>query len=140
MDEHCGLNLLHGRTLKSVTVNAGKDRVLFVCEDGEAFVAYHMQACCEEVGIHDILGDVSSLIGSRITRTVENESSNDWPEDVPDSREEDAEDFYYSFTWTTHRIETASGSVVTFRWLGKSNGAYSESVYFNRTHAPLGAT
>lgn len=135
MDEHIGLNLLVGRTLRSVIVNADRDRIIFACEDGEAFTAYHMQDCCESVTIHDIQGELDSLIGSKIVRTIESINDKNWPADVDLS----VKTYSDSFTWTTHVIETASGASVAIRWYGASNGYYSESVHFGRTHSPLGS-
>jgi hypothetical protein len=136
VQEHIGLNLLVGRTLRSVTVNADRDRIVFESDDGEAFTAYHMQDCCESVAIHDIQGDLDSLVGSKIVRTRESETQEAWPADV-DRKSVMVDD---SWTWTTHVIETAAGASVTIRWYGHSNGWYGESVHFCRTHSPLGQT
>lgn len=40
-----------------------------------------------------------------------------------------------SFTWTFYLIQTNKGHV-TLRWLGSSNGYYSESVRFARVDKP----
>ena len=121
------LGLLLGKTLESVEENG--DEMLFLCADGDAFRAYHMQDCCESVVIHDITGDVQSLVGSPIVHATE-DISDKWPEDVPRGHSE-------SFTWTTHHFRTETGSEVVVRWRGESNGYYGEDVHFGRTHKPL---
>lgn len=126
--EENDFGLLTGKTLTKIEIS--DEEVLFICEDDSAFRAYHMQDCCESVAIHDILGDPNSLIGSKITES-EDIVSDEWPEDVL------TPDYLDSFTWTTHRIKVESGQEVSFRWLGESNGYYSESVYLTRTHMPL---
>jgi len=121
-------SLLVGKTLEKIDVT--DEEVLFICDDDSAFRAYHMQDCCESVAIHDINGNPDSLIGSKIVES-EDIVSEDWPGDVP------TPSYLDSFTWTTHRIKTESDQEVSFRWLGESNGYYSESVYLTRTHKPL---
>lgn len=122
------ISLLVGKTLQSIRQD--EDEMLFVCVDGDAFHAYHMQDCCERVSIHDVNGDVQSLVGSPIVEAIENIEHNDWPSDVPVRN-------YESCTWTTHRFVTQSGNIVVVRWLGESNGYYSERVHFKRTHKPM---
>jgi hypothetical protein len=73
------------------------------------------------------VGDLQSLIGSTIIAVTEYSG-----EDTPDDITYDPEDAY---TWTIHTLETGTSKVV-IRWLGESNGCYSESVYFQRTHEP----
>ncbi len=126
--EEDDFGLLTGKTLTKIEVS--NEEVLFICDDNSAFRAYHMQDCCETVAIHDIKGEPDSLLGKRV---IESEEivSNEWPEDVP------VPDYLDSYTWTSHRIKVDSGEEVSFRWLGESNGYYSESVYLTRTHCPI---
>jgi hypothetical protein len=128
-EDENNLSLLVGKTLERIEETG--EEMLFVCIDGDAFRAYHMQDCCESVAIHDITGELQSLVGSPIVEATEDATSEEWPEDVPKSEDCD------SFTWTTHRFRTAAGGEVVVRWLGASNGYYGEDVHFGRTHKPL---
>lgn len=96
------------------------EEVKFVCADGSQYLMYHDQCCCESVGINDVEGDVDDLIGLPIL-IAEEVCSEDYP--AP------AGDYVESYTWTFYRISTKKGMVV-LRWLGESNGYYSESVSF----------
>lgn len=126
IDDESTVSLLIGKTLECVEMNYDEDEIYFSCTDGEAFRSYHMQDCCESVSVHDISGSLQDLIGSPIVEAEEVIDSENWLSD--DSRPSE------SFTWTTHKLKTASGVEVVVRWLGESNGYYSESVYFQRTH------
>jgi hypothetical protein len=121
-----GIQLLVGKTISKI--HEGDEQIIFVCSDGDAFEAYHMQDCCESVVIHDIDGDLQTLVGETITEATE-DVSHEWPSDVPAATHD-------SITWTTHRFTTARGTV-TVRWFGESNGYYSETVHFGRTHKPI---
>lgn len=52
MNSENDIKLLIGKTIKTVCQTS--DEITFVCTDGCAFRAYHMQDCCENVSIHDI--------------------------------------------------------------------------------------
>lgn len=106
---------LLGKTLKSATGKVGDDEIIFETTNGEKYKLYHLQDCCESVRVEDICGEMSDLVGSPITQAEEN-SSKENPN---------------SFTWTFYRLATAKGQVV-IRWLGSSNGYYSESVEFEK--------
>lgn len=95
----------------------------FKSECGTAFLFYHCQDCCETVSIEDICGDVDDLVGSPLL-TAEEVSSDEFAADAPEH--------YESYTWTFYRFATAKGSV-TVRWLGESNGYYSEGVDYEET-------
>jgi len=125
VEYYLNINLLLGKTLKSIsTEGVGGDRIEFLTNDGEKYLLYHNQDCCEYVTIEDICGDLDDLIGTPIT-LAEEVTSNDNPPDVkPETIE-----YQDSFTWTFYRLATAKG-FVTIRWYGSSNGYYSESVDF----------
>lgn len=72
---------------------------------------WHEQDCCEDVRIEDICGDLDDLTGAPILRADERTSS--------------GETDGGSHTWTFYEFATVKGSV-TIRWLGESNGYYSE--------------
>lgn len=120
---------LVGKTITRIKVNDDKDKIDFECGDGAAFQMYHSQDCCESVGIEDIAGDLQDLIGTPVLVAEEVTNS----ETHPEGFEPGKGDFYVdeSFTWTFYKIDTERGGV-TIRWLGSSNGYYSESVDFCR--------
>lgn len=115
---------LVGKTLSSVN-QQDDERITFTTVDGESYLMYHRQDCCESVTIEDVNGDLNDLVGTPIL-FAEESSSNDRPPDVPAPEYGDD-----SETWTFYRIGTVKGTVV-IRWYGSSNGYYSESVDFER--------
>ena len=111
-----GVEVLQGEILEAVEVNEDRDEIVFRTADGESFLMYHDQDCCERVRLEDVCGDLDDLIGTVLV-SVE-ESTN---------REDDPPEYAESFTWTFYKFRTNKGDV-TLRWLGESNGYYSESV------------
>ena len=109
---------LEGKTVREIV--GGKvydEEMIFKCTDGTAYRLFHSQDCCETVKIEDISGDLEDLIGSRILKAEEVSGKNMTGGD------------YESATWTFYLLRTNKGSV-TIRWLGESNGYYSERVNF----------
>lgn len=87
---------------------------------------FHEQDCCENVRILEIHGDISDLLNSPILVAEERVNpieSDDWPAAN--------NDWIESCTATFYEFATIKGSV-TIRWLGESNGYYSESVSYQK--------
>ena len=108
-----------GKTMVSAEIrNYNDDDVLvFTDESGREYKFYHCQDCCEWVRIEDVCGDLADLINSPL---IQAEEVSNEPE--PNCESE-------SYTWTFYKFATIKGSV-TVRWLGTSNGYYSEGVDF----------
>jgi hypothetical protein len=127
---------LIGKTFTNIKVSKDteEDEILFTDSEGIQYRMYHHQDCCESVWLDDVCGDMDDLLNSPITyaeeatsgegSTLENkyvflaqlEGRNIAPSDA-------------SHTWTFYKLDTAKGGV-TLRWIGESNGYYSESVDF----------
>lgn len=111
---------LVGKTLTDIKLRNRDRDAVFTCSDGTIYKMGHFQDCCEVVDIDDVVGDINDLIGSEIIRAEERtdnyKSDRGWDE---------------SGTWTFYELATIKGSV-TIKWLGLSNGYYSESVDFRR--------
>jgi len=84
----------------------------------DRYVFFHGQDCCETVSINDIVGDLSDLVGEPLL--VADEVSGETPVGFDD-------EYHESVTWTFYKFATRKG-YVDVRWLGESNGYYSESV------------
>jgi len=108
---------LVNKTLTSV-VNSDNEELIFTTFTGEKYKLYHEQDCCEYVTIDEIIGDLDDLVG--VPLRMAEEVSN---EDAPVLTDEEC------YTWTFYKFATVKG-YVTVRWLGISNGYYSESVDF----------
>lgn len=112
---------LLGKTLVAIEGRKGDESITFTADNGDKYVLYHEQDCCESVSVEDICGEWTDLIGSPILQAEESTSDKN-----PDGVVVKYQD---SFTWTFYRIATIKGQVVV-RWYGESNGYYSESVDF----------
>lgn len=114
---------LAGKTLAQVDVNwddYNDDYIKFVTTEGETFLMYHEQECCESVSIESIEGELVNLLNHPILLA----------EEVTESGKIDDEDEWDGTqTWTFYKLATIKG-YVDIRWNGSSNGYYSESVSF----------
>lgn len=121
-EQYPDLSELIGQTMAAVFYIKPTETVIFETVDRKQYKLYHAQDCCESVLLEELHGDLKDLVGSPILQAelVEN-----YPEPYPDRD-------YESRTWSFYKFATNKGSV-TMRWLGESNGYYSESVDFMRT-------
>ena len=114
---------LIGKVLTSIEKSDGK--IVFKAGDGAQYKMYHDQDCCEIVYVESIVGDLDDLIGEPILVAEEATSDQD-PADY-----KNASEYRDSFTWTFYKLATRKG-YVDIRWLGESNGYYSERVSFEK--------
>lgn len=113
------VGLLVGLTLTRFDITEDRGEINLESNDGRKFRFYHSQDCCESVAIEEVHGELSDLINSPILQAEESTNSEgNKPNEYSDS-----------WLWTFYRFTTIKGSV-TIRWLGESNGYYSESVDF----------
>ena len=110
---------LRGKIITAIS-QIGNDRIEIATDEGKKYAMLHVQDCCESVEIHDITGDLQSLIGAPLVVARE-EANSEWPDDVKKP------EYCDSATWTQYFFETSTAKV-RIRWLGESNGYYSESV------------
>lgn len=102
-----------------VSAKASDSELVLLAYDGTKFRFNHHQDCCESVYIESIVGDLEDLVGTPLVLADESSSS------IP------SED-YESGTWTFYKFATRKG-YVDVRWVGRSNGYYSEGVSLDIT-------
>lgn len=111
-----GINELIGKTLIDITgMEKDSESIIFTTSTGQKYLMDHLQECCEDVRIDDVCGDVKDLLNSPILMAEETTN-----------RGNDRGD---SYTWTFYHLATIKG-YVDLKWLGRSNGYYSEAVSF----------
>ena len=110
-----GIESLMGVTLLHIDLEREPDQLIFHSDCGRRWRMHHWQDCCEHVRIEEIIGSLEDLIGSPIL--------------VAEEREVEGEISWGHETATFYELATIKGSV-TLRWLGESNGYYSEKVDF----------
>lgn len=113
---------LIGKTMASVE-NVNDEELVFTTTECRRYKLHHIQDCCESVTIESIVGDLSDLVGEPLL--VAEETNGETPADYKFEYEPE------SYTWTFYKFATRKG-YVDVRWLGGSNGYYSERVDFSQ--------
>lgn len=125
--ENCKIDALVGQKIKSLTgLEKESEEVRVFTENGNEYLFYHPQDCCEIVNLNDFESDVDDFCGATILSA--GEMTNDGGIRPSDCSE--------SWLWTFYKIETDKGGL-WMRWLGESNGYYSESVAFVLANKPV---
>lgn len=112
--KHINPNEIVGEVLTNIDVD-GDTQILLTTESGRQFLIYHDQDCCEEVSILSTEGDWYTLLGKEIVELNVDERP--------------SKPGYESRTDTTLTFKVSDATVIN-RWVGESNGYYSESVDF----------
>lgn len=113
------LSSLVGLTAVSYSEGAHDGLLTLTLDDGRKAVFYHSQDCCESVDLNEVHGDLDDLLNTPILQAEEVSGEDPGP----------PSEYYDSYTWTFYKLATIKGHV-TLRFLGESNGYYSESVDF----------
>lgn len=113
-NKHVDVSEMQDQTFTSVRAT---DETVTFENDEVRYVLYHSQDCCESVYVEEIIGDLEDL--ENLPLLISREDTN--AEDPGTCNGE-------SYTWTFYSFATYKG-YVTIRFLGESNGYYSEEVY-----------
>jgi hypothetical protein len=113
---HVEFSDLVGEVLDAVDIDREENQILLTTRSGRKFLVYHEQDCCETVAISTQDGSFDNLIGKPIVE------ARDFAVDTGES-----EGDYDSQTTTTLVFRVDDQTVIS-RWIGDSNGYYSESV------------
>jgi len=99
----------------------GSDKITFRMMTGN-LVLEHEQDCCERVVVEDFEGDANDFVGQVLIEAEEivNGEGRKQKGKSPEHAE--------SLTWTFYKFRTTGGDL-WLRWLGESNGYYSEKVH-----------
>ena len=111
-----------GKTPVEIEGKEGNQQVNFKFKDGSEYKMFHMQDCCEDVRLEEIIGNLDNLIDYEILSAEEVTSTED-----PEGYNPEYPEWRESYTWTFYKLSTIRGDV-TLRWLGESNGYYGEEV------------
>lgn len=118
-NENIEMKGLVGKVIKEIRgLEKGSGEVWISTECGQEYLFFHEQDCCETVTLNDFDGDPDDLVGALIV-SAEEVSNLD--------NDEKPSEYSESWTWTFYKIETNKGGL-WMRWLGESNGYYSERV------------
>ena len=111
---HVEFSDLVGEVLDTVDIDREENQILLTTRSGRRFMVYHEQDCCETVAISGQDGSFDNLIGKPIVEA--RDFAVDTGDDEIDSQT------------TTTLVFRADDQTVISRWIGDSNGYYSERV------------
>ncbi len=112
---HVEFSDLVGEVLDAVDIDREENQILLTTRSGRRFLVYHEQDCCETVAISGQDGNFGKLIGKPIV-------------EARDFAVDTSEEAIDSSQTTTTLVFRVDDQTVISRWIGDSNGYYSESV------------
>jgi len=118
MEKDIDIKELIGEVLTYIDIDPKNDVILLTTQSGRQIRICHYQDCCESVYIENTDGKWHELFGKPILDASHEECSSG---NLPEECYED------SWTRTTLTFKTDKATVIN-RWIGTSNGYYSESV------------
>ena len=104
---------LKGMTITAVIYNTD-DESLWIHLNTHVLQMTHFQDCCETVHLADVVGNFEDLIGYPLLEVSESIV------DITSANAESSTASYYNFKTLK--------STVQLRWVGESNGCYSETI------------
>jgi len=104
-----------GETIKYIDVDEYDHQIRVETESGRVFLIYHKQDCCESVRLVDINGNIKNLKGKVI-------------EDFTHMSKQFSDELGHGSKTITLITFFVDDSTVTTRWIGESNGYYSEEI------------
>tara|TARA_R110000744_G_scaffold336581_5_gene441864 strand:- start:1100 stop:1540 length:441 start_codon:yes stop_codon:yes gene_type:complete len=126
------IEILLGKTITQI-INGNNVELIFHTSDHKIYSMIHHQDCCEDVTLIDTCGDLNDLLHTPIIQATET-TNEITPVDIQVKNAlqhgTDEDPYNESITWTFYKLDTIKGGV-TLRWLGQSNGYYSEDMDFN---------
>ncbi len=115
---------LIGKSISVIsTVVPGTEVIFFTLYDNSIWKMWYEDGAPVAATVAEVVGDIKDIMDSALLE-AESISQKAKPEDIPEGYDPSA-------TWTFYKFRTRKGSVV-IRWLGISNGWYSEKVNFMR--------
>lgn len=118
-NETSDFNKLINKTILNISINEDKTEVIIETEN-EFFKLFHNRDCCESVWLEDITEDYENILINQKILVAEEITNRDIDEDKKFGNND-------SETWTFYKLATQKG-YVDMRWVGSSNGYYSEAV------------
>ena len=111
---------LVGEVLTHVDIDDKLGVIMLTTESGRVVKVFHDQDCCEHVYIDGFDGDMQSLVGKVLIEVEQKEF---------DKGDPPPNEYSESWTRTELRFRVDDATVIS-RWIGTSNGYYSEDVDF----------
>ncbi len=117
-DDRIEIGAIVGEVLTHIDTNESNDEILLTTRSGKTIKIFHQQDCCENVRIEGTDGNWHDIVGKVIIEASKSEF---------DECEPKPSEWAESWTRTELKFRSDAATVIS-RWIGESNGYYSEGV------------